>query len=167
VASLLTRLTTYERHLPQGAPTSSVLANIYLASVYGPILDLCSELVVTPGAFVDDLIFSGDKARQVMDPTRKLLGRDGFSFSAAKREILGSRSQKVITGIRLGKDGPRAPYKKLGDLRAGFHKLKTGLIQESDRADYVKRLAARVAHIHNVCPKDAAKFNKQLEGLTN
>jgi hypothetical protein len=165
VARLLTRLTTYERHLPQGAPTSSILANIYLASVFGPILELCSELDVKPGAFVDDLIFSGDRARQVMEPTRKLLGRDGFSFSAAKREILGSRSEKQVTGIREGGDGPRAPYKKLGDLRAGFHKLRIGVIPEKERPDYIKRLAARVAHIHNICPKDAAKFMTQLEVL--
>jgi RNA-directed DNA polymerase len=165
VSRLLTRLTTYERHLPQGAPTSSVLANIYLASVYEPILDKSEELGVKPGAFVDDLIFSGDRARQLMDPTRKLLGRDGFSFSAAKREILGPRDQKVITGIRAGKDGPRAPRNKLSDLRAGFHKLKIGLVPEAARPDYIKRLAARVAHINNICPKDAATFIKQLETL--
>ena len=165
VSNLLTRLTTYERHLPQGAPTSSVLANIYLASVFQPILHQCAQLEVTPGAFVDDLIFSGSHARKLMEPTRKLLGRDGFSFSTKKREILSSRDEKLVTGIRDGKDGPRAPRKKLSDLRAGFHKLKLGIVPEAERVDYIRRLAARVSHIKNICEKDAAKYVRQLEDL--
>jgi RNA-directed DNA polymerase len=165
VSNLLTRLTTYERHLPQGAPTSSVLANIYLASVIQPILRQCAQLDVKPGAFVDDLIFSGSNARSLMEPTRKLLGRSGFSFSAKKREILTSRDEKLVTGIRDGKDGPRAPRRKLSDLRAGFHKLKLGVIPEAERADYIKRLAARVSHIRTICEKDAAKYVKLLDDL--
>jgi RNA-directed DNA polymerase len=166
VAKLLTRLTTYERHLPQGAPTSSVLANIYLSSVYGPILDQCAKLDVKTGAFVDDIVFSGGPAaKSMMQPTRKLLGRDGFSFSARKREVLGPRDSKLVTGIRDGSDGPRAPYKKLGDLRAGFHKLAIGVVPELEKTDYIKRLAARVSHVNKICPKDAARYIAMLEEL--
>lgn len=162
VANLLTRLTTFERHLPQGAPTSSMLANIYLASVFQPVLQQCAKLEVAPGAFVDDIIFSGSNARKLMEPTRRLLGREGFSFSAKKREILGARREKLVTGIRDGKDGPRAPRKKLSDLRAGFHKLNLGMIPQTERADYIKRLAARVSHMKSICEKDAAKFVRRL-----
>jgi RNA-directed DNA polymerase len=166
VAKLLTRLTTYERHLPQGAPTSSILANIYLSSVYEPILERCSNLDLKTGAFVDDLVFSGGAAAKgMMQPTRKLLGRDGFSFSARKREVLGPRDSKLITGIRDGRDGPRAPYGKLADLRAGFHKLAVGAVPESENADYIKRLAARVSHVNTICPKDAAKYIALLKKL--
>jgi len=165
VASLLTQLTTFNGHLPQGAPTSSTLANIYLASVFSPLLQQCKELEVTPGAYVDDIQFSGQRARLMMEPTRRRLARDGFSFSNKKREILGHFKPKIVAGVRAGKDGLRAPKNKLSDLRAGFHKLKLGLVPDAEKADYIKRLAARVNHISQICPKDAAKYQAMLQTL--
>jgi hypothetical protein len=165
VAKLLTKLTTFNGHLPQGAPTSSALANIYLSSVFGPIISQSRELGVTPAAYVDDIQFSGPNARLMMEPTRRHLARDGFSFPNGKREVMGRYRQKIVAGIRNGKDGPRAPKKKLWDLRAGFHKLKLGLIPDDEKTAYISRLAARVSHIDQICPKDAAKYQALLQVL--
>jgi hypothetical protein len=98
-----------------------------------------------------------------MEPTRRRLARDKFSFPNKKREVLGRYDAKIVAGIRDGKDGPRAPKKKLSDLRAGFHKLKLGLVSESEKPDYVKRLAARVSHIDQICPKDATRYKLLLK----
>lgn len=162
VAQLLTMLTAYNDRLPQGAPTSSVLANIYLSSVFEPILNDCQTLGVTPAAYVDDIQFSGAQSRLMMEPTRRRLKRDGFSFPNKKREVMGRYDTKIVAGIRSGKDGPRAPKGKLSDLRAGFHKLKLGLIPDDEKPEYVKRLAARVCHVNQICPKDAAKYQVLL-----
>jgi len=163
VAELLTQLTTFNGHLPQGAPTSSALANIYLSSAFGSLLGQSRELGVTPGAYVDDIQFSGPNARLMMEPTRKRLARDGFSFPNKKREVMGRYKSKIVAGIRAGKDGPRAPKNKLSDLRAGFHKLKLGLVPEHERPAYIQRLAARISHINQICPKDAAKYQALLQ----
>ena len=165
VANLLTRLTTYQRRLPQGAPTSSALANIYLASVYTPVHEQCEELGVKRSAFVDDLIFSGAEARSVMEPTRRILARDGLSISSRKREVFGPRDAKLLTGIRLGRDGLRVPKAKAKDVRAGIHKLVIGIISPSDREDYIKRLDARISHLRSICERDGARFSTQLEKL--
>jgi Reverse transcriptase (RNA-dependent DNA polymerase) len=165
VAKLLTALTTFKGHLPQGAPTSSALANIYLSSAFGSILRQSGNLGVTPGAYVDDIQFSGANARLMMEPTRRRLARDGFSFPNKKREVMGRYDPKIVAGIRAGKDGPRAPKKKLSDLRAGFHKLELGLVADAEKAAYIKRLAARVSHINQICPKDAAKYQVLLHAL--
>jgi hypothetical protein len=66
VASLLTKLTTFKRHLPQGAPTSPALANIFIWSVDGPIREKCVELGVEYSTWIDDLAFSGDNARAII-----------------------------------------------------------------------------------------------------
>jgi len=165
VAKLLTALTTFKGHLPQGAPTSSALANIYLSSAFVPILRISGDLGVTPGAYVDDIQFSGTNARLMMEPTRRRLARDGFSFPNKKREVMGRYDPKVVAGIRAGKDGPRSPKKKLSDLRAGFHKLELGLVADAEKPAYIKRLAARVSHINQICPKDAEKYQELLQAL--
>jgi RNA-directed DNA polymerase len=58
VASLLTKLTTYKGKIPQGAPTSSTLANLVFRKT-GDILDNFSkENGLTFTSFVDDMTFS-------------------------------------------------------------------------------------------------------------
>jgi len=66
LARLLTRLTTYRGHLPQGAPTSTRLAYLFLHSIDGQVRRLCAALGVDYTVWVDDMAFSGDRARDVI-----------------------------------------------------------------------------------------------------
>ncbi len=163
IANLLTKLTTYEGHLPQGAPTSSALANIFLSSIYSPIEERCTEAAVKKTAYVDDLIFSGDNSRRLMEPTRLLLSQEGLKLAAKKREILGPRDVKIITGNRLGAGRVRAPRSKLKDIRAGLHKLKLGLIPANEMPKYVAALKARIRHIASICAQDAHSLQASLD----
>lgn len=163
IAKLLTQLTTYDWHLPQGAPTSPALANLFLASIYGPVLDACSEMDVIPTAWVDDLIFSGGRARSVMELVRQTLAANGFKMSAKKRIILTWEDPKVITGIRLGAGRTRAPREKLHDIRAAIHKLEIGLIGKRERKQYLSKLTGRINHIEQICPQDALPLKQKLQ----
>lgn len=163
IAGLLTQLTTYEWHLPQGAPTSPALANIFLSSIYGPVLVACGELNVKPTAWVDDLIFSGENARAVMNFVRQILADNGFKMSAKKRIILSGRDAKVITGVRLGAGRLRAPKEKLADLRAAIHKLELSVMERPERGKYIESLRGRLRHIDSICPQDALPLQRQLE----
>lgn len=69
VARLLTRLTTFNRHLPQGAPTSPLLANLVIWMIDEPIRKLCDDLLVAYSTWIDDLAFSGERARELIQPT--------------------------------------------------------------------------------------------------
>ena len=163
ISKLLTELTTYEWHLPQGAPTSPALANLFLASIYGPVLEACSEMSVVPTSWVDDLIFSGERARSVMELVRQTLAANGFKMSAKKSIILTGRDPKVITGVRLGAGRVRAPKDKLRDIRAAIHKLQIGCINRCDRKQYLNKLEGRLNHIEQICPQDALLLKRQLQ----
>jgi RNA-directed DNA polymerase len=102
IASLLTELTTFNYHLPQGAPTSPILANLLLASIYAPVCHASEIARLTITTWVDDLIFSGPSARTVMNTVRSVLASNGLRVAPEKREILGPHDEKVITGARLG-----------------------------------------------------------------
>jgi RNA-directed DNA polymerase len=163
IAGLLSQLTTYEWHLPQGAPTSPALANLYLASLYGPVLEACSAQGIVATAWVDDLIFSGENARSVMEPVRQILAANGFKLSAKKRIILAGRAPKVITGIRLGAGRIRAPKDKLHDIRAAIHKLEVGRIGKHERTRYITSVEGRLNHIERICADDAITLKKRLQ----
>ena len=165
VARLLTQLTTYEWHLPQGAPTSPALANLFLASIYGPVLEACSKLMIVPTAWVDDLIFSGSDARAVMELVRQTLAANGFKMSAKKRIILTARDPKIITGVRLGAGRVRAAKEKLSDIRAAIHKLETGRIKSCEREEYIASLQGRLGHIERICAQDASRLRIKMESV--
>jgi hypothetical protein len=162
IARLLTQLTTYDWHLPQGAPTSPALANIFLASIYSPVLEECSEKNITATAWVDDLIFSGKEARSVMELARQALAAYGFKLSSKKRIILNGSDSKVITGVRLGKKIIRAPKEKLSDIRAAIHKLEIGKITDCQRDKYIASLNGRINNIERICVQDARPLKQRL-----
>jgi len=163
IARLLTQLTTYNRHLPQGAPTSPALANILLASVYGPVLAACADNNITATAWVDDLIFSGDRARQMIEPVRKILSDNGFVPARKKIEILSARSEKIVTGVRIGKNRPRAGKQKLRDIRAGLHNLELGRFTDGGRVADVRNLRGQITFVRSLCPSDAAPLALALD----
>jgi RNA-directed DNA polymerase len=80
IARLLTRLTTFERRLPQGAPTSSTLANLVLFSYDQPIRSFCAKHGITYTTWIDDLIFSGTESRSVINVAVSALRAGGFSL---------------------------------------------------------------------------------------
>lgn len=162
IAGLLTRLTTCDYHLPQGAPTSPALANLLLASIYGPVLAACSEKGVTATAWVDDLTFSGFAAREVIETVRQVLAANGFKDSRRKRAVLGPRDPKVVTGVRLGKHGPRACRAKMSEIRAGIFNLSMGKVTANGLQHDLQSLQGKITHINSLCAADAKKLQDQL-----
>ena len=160
IAKLLTELTTFEWHLPQGAPTSPAIANILLASIYAPVCLASKRAGLTITTWVDDLIFSGPAAREVMETVRATLAAAGFKVAREKREILGPKSEKVVTGVRIGKTAPRASHKKMGELRAAIHRLTVGGVPTPEHDRYCQNLSARIAHLATIHKGDADKIRR-------
>jgi RNA-directed DNA polymerase len=162
VASLLTKLTTFNRHLPQGASTSPVLANLFIWSVDAQIRDTCTELGVEYSTWIDDLAFSGDKARDMIQVAVEALHQSGLRLSHKKIRIMGASQSKTLTGTRFGNRIIRAPKEICDRARAGIHKLECNLISETDKERYCRGLSALIAHIQRICPKDAVRLRENL-----
>lgn len=165
VASLLTKLTTFKRHLPQGAPTSPALANIFIWSADGPIREKCAELGVEYSTWIDDLAFSGDHARSIIQIAVEVLRVNGLRISHKKTVIMGSSQRKTLTGTRLGRRALRAPKGICDRARAGIHNLERGLVAEHEKDAYCRKLSALIMHIHRICPKDSVGLKNQLLAL--
>ena len=161
VARLLTELTTFQWHLPQGAPTSPAIANIFLASIYAPVCLASEKSGLTITTWVDDLIFSGPAAREIMETVRATLAKAGFKIAPEKREILGAKSEKLVTGVRIGRNGPRASHRKMSELRAAIHRLAVGDVDAAEVKRYRQNLSARIAHVGTIHYGDAAELKRQ------
>lgn len=165
IAKLLTQLTTFEFHLPQGAPTSPAIANILLGSIYAPICLASEQKGLTISTWVDDLIFSGVRARAIMEEVRALLAHNGFKAAPEKREILGPCDEKVVTGARIGRFTVRAPHRKMAELRAAIHRLQIGAVPAADMKRYLTNLTSRIAHIRQLHGGDARKLERMAQNV--
>ena len=167
VAALLTQLTTFNRHLPQGAPTSPLLANLFIWMIDEPIRKLCEELSVVYSTWIDDLAFSGDRARELIEPSISILAKNGLRVKREKIKIMGPTAVRLLTGTRLGSRQVRAPKTKLLRIRSGIHKLRSNLVAPETAERYVLGLVGQIRFIDHLCPVDAAPYSRALKEACN
>lgn len=158
IARLLTQMTTFEGHLPQGAPTSTTLANIALAENDQEIQSLCEEQNITYTRFVDDLIFSGESARLIINSVVGILKKAGFRVPHAKMRITGPRKRHQITGIVANRK-LAVSREKRANIRAAIHNLK---FLENSKKDLTS-INGRIGFVRQVNPRSAGSLQRLLE----
>lgn len=129
-AALLTRLTTWEHGLPQGAPTSPRLSNLV-----NHVLDARIERFVhgRKGAYTryaDDICISFPKdypkrIRGTVQVVRRNLKAFGYQLNTEKTRILRRHQQQKVTGLVVN-DRVNVPRHIRRKLRAVEHHLRTG-----------------------------------------
>jgi hypothetical protein len=161
ISALLTKLTSFERHLPQGAATSTPLANILICAIDQEIRTECERMGVKYSTWVDDLAFSGANARHVIPVVISALSKAGLRVSRKKIKVMGTGRRKVLNGIVLGKV-PTLPRENLSRIRSGIHKLAIGEVNLDSYEEYVQSLIARIRQAQTINASQALKLRLQL-----
>jgi hypothetical protein len=162
VSKLLTALSTFKGYLPQGSPCSPLLSNILIWSIDAPIRRAARIASVSYSTWIDDLAFSGERARDLIDPTVAVLTVHGFRISRKKIKIMGVNDKKVLNGNILGNRSPRVTDKRIGLVRAAIHNLAEGRVPEGERAHYVASVVGKIRHIEFLNARQAAPLNRKL-----
>jgi hypothetical protein len=93
-------LSTFKRRLAQGAPTSSLLANLAFLEVDASIMGLCSRRKLRFSRYVDDIAISGDcDFRELRGPFINRIEAAGYPVAAGKVEFIGRDRRQVVTGL--------------------------------------------------------------------
>jgi len=164
VATLLTSLTTFNGHLPQGAPTSTTLSNLVLYSIDLPIRRAAAALGVSYSTWVDDLALSGLNARQLIPIVASTLKGGRFKISRSKLKVMGSGKQRVINGIIAGEQ-PSIPKQTRDRIRAALHRLRIGDIYEEDKESYVATQKGRIVYSKSINAKQIGSLEVELGRL--
>lgn len=163
VSTILTKITTYKGHLPQGAPTSTSLANVFIFSIDEPIRAACARLGVSYSVWVDDLNFSGDAATRIIPIAIGTLGSSGLKASRKKFKVAGPNKPKEVTGINLTGSKISVLPAYANRIRAGIHKLRTGQVPFEEFEDYITKIQGHIAYVRNIDPDRAKRFLRDLE----
>ena len=164
VVRLVTRLVTYDGQLPQGAPTSSAIANWLLhIPVDEPVVAETHRLRLGYSRFVDDLAVSGDRPREIINLIARQLSTRRLAISRKEKLRIMPRSKpQRITGLLVNGCKPSVPKQKRDQVRAAVHALKrvpAGALR--DRA--LQSIRGRVAYVKRFNPGTAARLEKQLQ----
>ena len=162
ISSLLTKLTTFEGHLPEGAPTSTYLANLMLTSIEGEIVDACALAGVRYSTWVDDLAFSGSNAPNVINTAVAALQRAGLAVSHKKLKVMRPGARRVLNGILIGERlNLPANYRK--GVRSGIFKLRDGQVPSAFFESYVRSIKGRIDYIFRINEKLGSRLRDEFE----
>ena len=116
VARILTKLTTYHCSLPQGAPSSPVLANLVFVKTAKQLEDFIKANGITFTVFLDDLVFSSKKCFKELVPGILNIMREN-GFFPHNNKINYRKYNCDVTGLSVGGGKLRiAPKMRQGAL---------------------------------------------------
>jgi len=163
VARLLTKLTTRNGLLPQGAPTSGVIANLVLTRpVDVPTREQAETTNTMFTRFVDDIALSGENpTAHIGDVARRLTSR-GLSIHRGEKLRINPRSlPQKITGLNINSGRPTVPRQYRDGVRSEIHGL-AAISSPDDRAKAVRKIEGRIAYIRQFQPGAARRLAEQL-----
>jgi len=104
VADLVCRLCTHRKRLPQGAPTSPVLARIVVSAAAKRIRSATGTAspAVRVTQYVDDLAISGPQGIERFENLiRKIYEQDGLRINSQKTRVMRGSETKEVLGLKV------------------------------------------------------------------
>lgn len=122
-------------HLPQGAPTSPMLANLAVFKLDEEIIAVAEKFGLTYTRYADDLLlstdtkeFSRERARAAIGQVMAALGKWGLGANSAKTSVSPPGSRKIALGLALESTSPRLPRYFKAKLREHLYYLENPAI---------------------------------------
>lgn len=154
VASLITRLVTADFELPQGAPTSTDIANIVTIRLQRRLYPLTKQWGVKKFTmYADDVGFSGNNIPEgFRTMAEKVVRKEGFKIHPDKGGVFDKSQSQIVTGVNNA-HGPTVGKEKK-NWRAERHQnavqYQKGEISDKNFEISEKRYASRVVYANSV-----------------
>lgn len=165
------RLRLHHAHLPQGAPTSPVLANLVAWRLDARLSAWARRCGLVYSRYADDLTFSGDLAaarlRRHARAVAAIVDDCGFRVNPRKTCCFGAHRAQRVTGIVVNRH-PNLARGEYDTLKAILTRcIRHGSAGENrdGRADFRAWLQGRVAWCRSVNPARGAKLQQLFDGI--
>ncbi len=164
ISNLLSKICTNNEALPQGAPTSPYLSNIYLKNFDEIVAKFCIDNDIRYTRYADDMTFSGQMdSDQLTEFVKKELQELKLVLNASKTKLMAKEQRQIVTGVVVNKV-IQIPKSDRNFIRNEvYYLLKFGLVEHLERtnnkrANYLAHLLGKInfaLHIN----KDDKKMN--------
>ena len=146
MAGILTRFCTVNDHLPQGAPTSPMLANHVCWRIDRRIDAYTSANGTIYSRYADDISLSSNDRVSVIRArnfVRYLLKEEKFNNNAEKERMAGPSKRRTVTGLVINSNTPRIGKEKKRSFRARIHRfvMSPNEVEKAEQKSIVGYLA--------------------------
>lgn len=118
-------------HLPQGAPTSPMLANLTMCEADADLTKTAESFGMVYTRYADDLTFSTSKssfdrndAEALIKQIYRILGRFGLVPNLAKTQVVPPRARKIVLGLLVDQGTPRLTREFKNKMRMHLYYLE-------------------------------------------
>jgi RNA-directed DNA polymerase len=147
------------RHCIQGAPTSPGLCNALVLRLDHRLAGLAKKHALGYTRYADDLTFSGDVDRAIMQRIRsaveRIVGEEGFTVNSEKTRLTGAGGRQTVTGVVVNQTLGLSRQERRR-LRAAWHQLQNR--DAAVRAMEERRLNGKLAYLTMLNPNQAAQI---------
>lgn len=173
VARTLARLTTRRGELPQGAKTSSYLANLVFWALEPSFVERLQAMGFEYTRYIDDMTISSrsDKTPEELGAAITLLAsmvrRYGLRFKRKKHHIAYAGQRMEVTGLVVGEKSAGLGQTKRSNVRALVHRCEVAV--RANRAAVgdpaQRRTASLVGQLSRLHPSEGNALKKRLAAL--
>lgn len=160
----LSKLCTFKRRLPQGAPTSPALSNIIFKEIDDEITSVCNTKLVVYSRYADDLVFSCETKNtlvEIYSIVNSILSKHSFTINKAKTKYLSGKGRMAITGININ-DGRLTVNKEIKrNLRSNLFNI----IVKKDKTINVNSVLGYLSFIKDIEPDYYLKTKEYIKLL--
>lgn len=169
VARLLTRLTTYKGHVPQGTPTASSIANLVTSVWIEPRLrTLCDKEGFNLTIYVDDITISGPyRLIGFKETFLEILTSAGFGYRKDKIKVQTRGRRQSVTGHTVNQK--MAPSREWRDrLRTRIHRFSRAAseIPLPGQIEEIQSIRGCINHLRQFMPGKAAEMERRLHQIS-
>ena len=154
-------------HLPQGAPTSPMLANLLAWTLDRRLHGLARAMEANYTRYADDLAFSGDTRfadglGRFGKAVEAIVQEEGFLLNAAKTRVMPRTTAQRVTGIVVNEhcNVGRAEFDALKAVLHNCARTDPASQNRAMIADFRAHLGGRVSWVEQINPPRGAKLRR-------
>jgi hypothetical protein len=172
VSKVLTNLTTYKGIVPQGAKTSSYIANLVFWDKEPELESDMRSNSLTYTRLIDDVTVSAKRyvnkseLQQITEAVYRMMLSSGFRPKRRKRRVMTSGSRISIHNLNTNSGSSTLSRQDRSKIRSDVKKCENSAKSGLNREVYEKVFASvrgRVAHLARFHPGQARKYVERLE----
>lgn len=154
--------------LPQGAPTSPFISNLYMrrfdTQIQGLLRKFISDDIVYT-RYADDLTFSSNSRalKKSIEIVRDKLKYLRLEINDAKTRFMAPGQRQEITGININSGRPTIPKVYRRKVRAMVHRAANGWIITVAQKECLSGMISHIALCH---PEEANKYRTVLQSIS-
>lgn len=159
-------------HLPQGAPTSPMLANLVAFRLDQRLSALAKQMNYEYSRYADDLAFSAyefnpNQIRRLINSVTQIVSNEGFHINTGKTRIMTASQQQRLTGIVINEkiNIAKPTLKRFEALLYNCVRFGPKSQNTSQHPNFAAHLEGRLAFYRDLVPHKVEKFYRLYDQI--